>query len=108
MRNEKKRPSSNRIYAREMEKKFIPAIKAISEALHKTSPEVPTSILHGYEALAGNLKSNGMQWQLQVRAVCTKKLQIKNNIVKPIISKKAIMFKIRVFVKGVIDEIFKD
>lgn len=99
--------SINRLQAREAQNKIMPAIKLLSKYMHNTSPDAPKKDFHGYRVPAGMFTdAHGIQWQLQVHAVCTKSNFIKENEIKPIIRKWAILFKLRLFAKVFIDKIF--
>lgn len=100
--------SANRFHAREAMDKFTPAIKALSSHLHKTASDAPKDIFFGYEVPAGTLTdAKGVVWQFQVRAICAKKDFIKSNAVEPIINKWAIGFRVRMFLKMIIDKLFE-
>lgn len=99
--------SRTRLQWKEAEKKVVPAIKLLSQYMHSTSPEAPKEDFHGYVVPAGAfVDGHGVKWQLQVSAVCSKSKFIKNNEIKPIIRKWAVMFKLRLFAKVFIDKIF--
>jgi hypothetical protein len=99
--------SITRFQYREMEQKVLPAIKILSEHMHKTSPDAPKRDFHGFEVPAGMFVDNyGIQWQVKVQAVCVKSLFIKKDTIEPIIRRWAIGFKIRLFLKVFIDKIF--
>ena len=105
----KKKPSINRWRARDAEKKFMPAIKILSEYMHKVNPKTPDKDFFGYELSAGEFIDNyGVKTQLQIRAVRTKSQFIKDEGIKPIIRKWAILFKSRLFFSVLIDKIFND
>ena len=102
-----KAPSVNRLHQRELEKKVIPAIKLLSKYMYNTSPEAPRKDFHGYKVPAGMFTDvHGISWQVQIHAVCTKDKFIKKNEIKPIIRKGAIMFRLRLFAKVLIDKLF--
>lgn len=98
----------NRFQAREAEKKIIPAVKLLSQYMHNTSPDAPTKDFHGYSLSCGNFKDHsGRMFQLQIRAVCTKKEFVKDGQIHPIIRRGAWLFKLRLFTKAFIDKIFE-
>jgi hypothetical protein len=104
-----KKPSINRLQAREVERKILPAVKLLSSYMHKTAPNAPIKDFHGYCVPAGKFSDHsGRTWQLQVRAVCTKKEFVKDEQIHPIIRKGAWLFKLRLFSKAFIDKIFND
>lgn len=105
----KKKKSNTRFKYREAERKIIPAIKLLSQYMHNTTPEAPKKDFHGYAVNSGDFTDvYGVKWQLQVRAVCTKKEFIKDEQITPIIRKGAWLFKLRLFSKAFIDKIFAD
>jgi hypothetical protein len=94
--------SLKRTQAREMEAKFTPAIKTLSNYMHNTGM-VPVDFL-GYKIPAGTfVDKNGVQWQIQAHAVCSKKHMIKKNEVIPMIRKWAIGLRVRIFIKYIVD-----
>lgn len=100
--------SSRRAKAREAERKFFPAIKAISEQLHNTGT-IPNEFI-GYEMPAGTVKGhNNVEWQLQIRAVCANSKKLNKNQIYPIISDgmKALILKSKVFLKHLVDKIYE-
>ena len=100
--------SPKRTAYRDVKDKFNEASKRLSLGMHQTRSDIPSKTMIGYEINAGNLEMpNGDSYQIQLRAVRYKKMFIKNNELKPILAKWAIMFKVRVFLTGVINEIFK-
>lgn len=105
----KPKKSITRFQAREAEKKVIPAIKLLSKYMHNTAPDAPEKYFHGYVVPSGKFKDHsGRVWQLQVRAVCTKHEFVHEEQIHPIIRKGAWMFKLRLFIKTLIDKIFAD
>ena len=104
-----KAPSRTRMQDREVIQKVIPAIKLLSKYMHNTAPDAPKSEFYGYELPVGTFKDgHGVEWQLQLSAMCAKRKFIKNNEIKPIIRRWAIMFKVRLFLKVLIDKIMND
>lgn len=100
--------SINRLQARDLEKKLMPAIKQLSKHMHGTHNKVPVKNFHGYVIPAGEMDgASGLHWQIQVKAVCTKKEYIKTNEIKPIIRKWAIFFRLRLFASALVENIFK-
>lgn len=104
----KRKVSINRIQARELDKKLLPAVKKISQYIHNTAPDAPENDFNGYILSAGSFSLGKRRWQLQIRAVCTKKEFVKEDDIHPIIRKGALMFKLRLFSKTLIDKIFND
>lgn len=99
----KKKPAINRLQARGLDKKFTPAVKALSQYMHNTQPNTSASFI-GYEIPAGMFTDNsGREWQVQARAVCSKGSMIKKDEIRPIIKKWAIGLRVRVFFKYIID-----
>ena len=99
--------SMSRFQYREMERKVIPSIKLLSQYMHNTSPEAPKKDFHGYEVPAGIFTDgHGVTWQVKIQAVCSKGLFVNENEIKPIIRKWALLFKVRLFAKVLIDKIF--
>ena len=99
---EVRRKSIKRTQARELESKFTPAIKTLSNYMHNTG-NVPADFL-GYKIPAGSfVDKNGVSWQIQAWAVCSKKHQIKKNEVVPMIRKWAIGLRVRIFIKYIVD-----
>lgn len=97
--NNRSRP---RTQAREAEKKILPAIKAVSNALHNTNI-IPDNF-GGYKATAGDVIDNsGRKWQLQIVAVCAKSDFIKRDEVTPIIKGITLWIKAKAFLKHLID-----
>jgi len=81
---------------------MVPAIKALSEHVHKTTQV--TSVFKGYKIPAGTFTDRqGRKWQYQVSAVVAKSEFMKKDEVLPLVSKWAIGLKIRVFIKYLID-----
>ncbi len=69
----------------------------------------PTKDFFGYVVPAGEFKdAHGVNCQLQVSVIRAKSKFIKTNEIKPIINKWAIRFKVRMFLKILMDKIFKD
>lgn len=100
--NKMAKKSISRTQYRDMENKFTPAIKTLSSHMHNTG-KIPDSFL-GYKVPAGKFKDgNGVEWQIQAWAVCSKKHQLKKNEVVPMVRKWAIGLKIRIFLKYLID-----
>lgn len=98
----KESPIYRQFQAREVEKKFTPAIKAIANNVSSTG-KVPANFT-GYKVPAGTFTDNmGRTWQVQAYAVLTKKDFIKNNEVVPILSKGAMMVRFRMFLKYIVD-----
>jgi hypothetical protein len=105
----KKKKSFSRLQAREAERKILPAVKLLSKYMHSTTPDAPTKVFHGYCVPGGEFKDRtGRVFQLQVRAVCSKKEFVKNGQITPIIRKGAWFFKLRLISKAFIDKIFAD
>lgn len=105
----KKRPSTNRLHARELEKKLVPSIKLLSNYMFNTAPDAPKKDFYGYRVPSGTfVDGHGIKWQIQIHAYCTKDKFIKENEIKPIIRKWAIGFKLRLFAKVLIDKIFNE
>lgn len=101
-----KKRSINRFQARELEQKIIPSIKILSKHMHNTAPDVPTKDFHGYKVPSGTFTDgHGKEWQVQVHAYCTKSHFIKDNEIKPIIRKGAIMFRVRLFMSILTEKI---
>lgn len=99
--------SLTRLQYREVEKKVTPAIKILSSYMHNTAPDAPKEDFFGYKIPAGTfVDGHGIKWQVQVHAVCAKPSFIKDNEIKPIIRKWAVVFKLRLFAKVLIDKIF--
>jgi hypothetical protein len=104
---QKKKPAINRIQARELDKKFVNATKALSKYMHNTGP-VGGDLL-GYKIPAGRFTDKlGREWEVQAHAVCAKKLMMKKNEVVPMIRKWAIGLKLRVFAKIIMDKVFEN
>ena len=102
MTQKKKAPAINRIQAREIDKKFTLAIKALSSYMHNTG--IVTDDLLGYKIPAGTYTDkHGVEWQVQAHAICSKKLKIKKDEVIPMIRKWAIGLKFRAIIKYIID-----
>lgn len=98
--------SVGRVQQREVEKKFLPAIKTIANHLHNTGRI--TDNFSGYKTFAGEYTDGmGRNWQIQAVAVCHKKDFIKKDRVIPMISKWAIGMRIRAILKHVVDTINK-
>lgn len=98
--------SIKRTQYREMEKKFTPAIKNLSDHMHNTG-SVPDDFL-GYKIPAGEYTdSNGIKWQIQAWAVCSKKHQIRKNEIIPMIRKWALFLKFRLFLLGIVKSMNK-
>ena len=94
--------SIKRTQYREMESKFTPAIKVLSNYMHNTS-NVPPDFL-GYKIPAGTFTDkNGIVWQIQAHAICSKKHHIKKNEIVPMVRKWAIGLKIRIFIKYLVE-----
>ena len=99
-------PSNNRsrprTQAREAEKKILPAIKAVSNALHNTN--IIPGNFGGYKAPAGDVTDSlGRKWQLQIVAVCAKSDFIKRDEVIPIIKGWTAWLKLKALLKHIID-----
>lgn len=91
-----------RTQAREVEKKLMPAIKAVSSSVHKTGP-IPNNF-KGYKVPAGELSDNlGRKWQYQITAVCAKSDFIKRDEVVPMFRGWNFIVKIKAFAKYAID-----
>lgn len=102
----KKTPAINRTQAREMERKFTPAIKSLSAYMHNTTPTTSAAFV-GYEVPAGSFTdSSGREWQVIAMAVCNKDRMIKKDEIRPIIKKWAIGLRARAFIKYLIDKAF--
>ena len=98
----KTKPSINRLERREVEKKFIPTLKALSSHLNNTGPVTDDFI--GYKAPAGTVQDrSGRKWQLQAHAILSKSKMMKKDEVVPMVRKWAIGMKLRVFAKYLID-----
>ena len=94
---------------RAAEKKILPAVKVLTAYMHNTTPEAPKNDFRGYCVPAGTFDdAHGIKWQLQVRAVCTKKHFVKDEQVTPIIRKNAWLFKARLFLSELVNKIFND
>lgn len=94
--------SPTRTYAREAEKKFMPAIKALSTSLRNTG-EVTDDFI-GYKIPAGSVKDDyGRTWQYQVHAVCVPRRFIKKDEVVPVIRKWAILVRIKAYTRYLIE-----
>jgi len=94
--------SPTRTFAREAEKKFNPAIKALSTSLRNTG--VVTNDFIGYKIPAGDLVDDkGRRWQFQVSAIVVPSKFIKKNEVVPMIRKWAIGIRIKAYLKYVVD-----
>lgn len=99
--------SITRTYARDAEKKFFPAIKALSTHLRNTG-RVTDDFL-GYKVPAGSFRDDyGRKWQYQVYAVCSPGKFIKKEEVVPMVRKWAIGLRLRVISKHIIDNLFKN
>ena len=107
---QKKKPMSNsRLRERELQKKFIPAIKAMSEHMFTVNPETPEKHFHGHKIPCGNFVDDyGIKVQLQLHAVRVKSQFMKKNEIRPILNKWSILFKLRLITKSFIDNLFKD
>jgi len=103
-----KKPSVSRLQARQLERKIIPAVKLMSKYIHNTAPDAPEKDFHGYILSVGNFNLGNRKWQLQIKAVCTKREFVKEEQIHPIIRKGAWLFKLRLFSKAFIDKIFND
>lgn len=98
----KNAPLLRTVQEREAIKKIVPSIKVVSNQLHTTG-QVPPEFV-GYKVPAGTVTDyNGRTWQLQVHAVVAKADFIKKNEVIPIIRKGAILIRVRIFLKYIID-----
>ena len=98
----KKAPVINRIQARELDKKFVKATKTLSQYMHNTG--AITDDLLGYKIPAGTFTDKfGREWQVQAHAVCSKKMIMRKDEIKPMIRRWAIGLKIRVIAKYIID-----
>lgn len=105
----KKPKSINRLQARELQNKVIPAIKVLSSGMFRTNPNTPEKNFFGYRVNAGELTDNhGETWQLQIHAYRTKKDWINTNELKPIVRKWAIGFRLRVILSEIIKDLFKN
>lgn len=94
---------STRLKYREVDQKFNPAIKAISENIQRTGVDLPP-IFDGYKLNAGLTKDKyGREWQIQVHAVCRKKKMIKKDEIITLYNKNPWMVKVRVVAKRIID-----
>jgi len=94
--------SRPRTQAREAEKKILPAIKAVSNALNNTNI-IPDNF-GGYKAPAGEvINHSGIKFQLQIIAVCAKSDFIKRDEVTPIIKGWSFIIKTKAFLKYLID-----
>jgi len=81
--------SPTRFYAREAEKKFVPAIKALSTSLRNTG-EVTADFL-GYKIPAGSLTDDkGRRWQFQVHAIVAPSKFIRKDEIVPLIRERKI------------------
>ena len=99
--------SMSRLQARQAEKKVMPAIKLLSNHMHNTTSKVTDKNFTGYKVPCGEFVDHaGVKWQLQVSAVRAKGAFIKDNEIKPMVPKWALMFKLRVFLKVFIDKVF--
>lgn len=100
--NNKQPRSRKRTEARKVEEQFLPAVKAVSHYINNTA-NIPDE-LEGYELPAGMTKDRrGREWQIQVRAVCSKRKIIRKDEIKPIIRSGSNLFRIRVLLKYIID-----
>lgn len=101
--------SLKRTQYREMESKFTPAIKTLSNHMHNTG-KIPEELI-GYKVPAGefikkvmvNGKEEEVKWQIQAWAVCSESHKIKKNEVRPMLRKWAIGLRIRIFLKYLIE-----
>lgn len=94
----------SRTQAREMESRIRPAIRTLSNHVHNTGET--TDVFRGYKLPAGEtIDSKGRHWQVQVHAYLSKTDRIKKNEVVPVIGSNAILFRLRVFLKRVIDTV---
>ena len=91
-----KKPSITRLQARELDRKILPAVKTMSKYLHNTDPNAPEKVLHGYILSAGEFKLANRKWQLQIRAVCTKKEFVKEEEIHPIIRRGAMVIQAKI------------
>lgn len=106
MPTKKKNPNISRIQAREIEKKFTPALKVLSSHMHNTGPV--TNDFIGYKVPAGTFTDrSGREWQVQAHAVCSKAHKIKKDEIIPIIRKWAIGLKVRTYLKYFIDKLYE-
>lgn len=97
-----KLPLLRTVQAREIENKFSPALKMLSNQMHSTG-EVPPDF-QGYKIPAGTYTDRmGRTWQIQAHAVIAKGNFIKKNEVVPLIRKWAILVRLRIFLKYLID-----
>lgn len=90
-----------RTQARAAEKKLMPAIKALSQSVANT--RIIPDKFTGYKATAGEVYVNGIKWQYQVSAVCSKSEFIKNDEVKPFFKGWSFGLKAKAFLKYLID-----
>ncbi|MCE5332706.1 MAG: hypothetical protein LLF95_11290 [Bacteroidales bacterium] len=98
--------STTRTQQREVEKKFIPAVKTIANHLHNTGRI--TDDFAGYKTFAGGYTDPmGREWQIHAVAVCQKKDFIKKDVVIPMITKGKFKIWLKGFIKHVIDTIYK-
>ena len=107
---QKKSPMSiNRLHARELEKKVVPAIKVMSKHMFTVNPETPEQHFHGHKIPCGDFVDHyGVKVQLQLHAVRVKSQFIRENEIQPIFNKWSILFKLRLRIKAFIDNLFKD
>lgn len=97
-----KQKSRTRLQAREAERKLMPAIKAISSAVHKTGP-IPGNF-KGYKVPAGELSDHlGRKWQYQITAIISKSDFIKKDEVVPMFKGWSLGIRVKAFLKYVID-----
>lgn len=94
-----------RTQARELDKKFVTATKALSNYLHNTG-KVTDDFL-GYKLHVGTFTDKlGRTWQVQAHAVLAKKKFIKRDEVIPMIRAWAIGVRVKAFIKYIIDQTF--
>jgi hypothetical protein len=94
--------SPTRTFARDLEKKFNPAIKALSTSVRNTGPV--TNDFVGYKIPAGSLTDDkGRRWQYQVHALCVPSKFIKKDEIVPIIRPWAIGVRIKAYLQYLIN-----
>lgn len=101
--------SPQRTDYRSVRDKFNDASKLLSTHMSNSRTDVSKDVLLGYHLVAGEFKArNGEMYQLQLKAVRSKKHFLKEQSVVPIFSKWAIGVKARIYFSGLINELFKN
>lgn len=101
--------STQRTDYRSVRDKFNDASKVLSVNMSNSRTDVSKDVLIGYHVCAGEfIARNGELYQLQLKAIRTKKHFIKEQIVIPIFSKWAIGIKVRIYLTGLVNKLFND